>query len=1095
MLWQPHPVTLALALSVLVSGSVATYAWRKRQAAGALPLAVFMIAAAEWSLAYGLEIGAGELAMKLFWAKAQYLGIVTVAPAMLFIVLEYCGQLKRPTWRYAVPLAIIPLVTLLLAWTNGVHGLIWTEIRLNPSGPFPVLDLEHGTMFWLFLAYSYLCLLAGSGIVVRAYRRSSRLYRMQLSTMLAATLVPWLGNLSYISGLNPLPYLDLTPFAFTITGLVATWALFRFQLFDVVPVARDVVLDSMSDGVIVLDTQARIVDLNPAAQQIMGRSGDDLIGQGIEQALPTQFGWSELLEDQAGKDTQVSLGDGETLRHYDLRISSLIDRPRKVTARVIVLRDTTALKQTENALLRSRQQLEMQNLELRKLSQAVEQSANMVLITDLQGNIEYVNPKFEVITGYPQEEVLGRNPNILQSGEQSDAFYADLWQTIISGQVWHGEFHNKRRDGSLYWEMATIGPIYDPAGEMTHFIAIKEDITDRKQAEEALTQLLELSRVLATTWDMDEAVIRALASAIEIVPSADRGTLQWLEQDAETLRTVASSDSTDVPHNIPLFRPGVGVAGHALASRKVINVPDVLADERFVPGEAPTGFRSLLVAPLVVKDRALGTLSLNGKRASAFSPTDETLIRLVADQTAVALENAQEFTARQEAEEALHLQTARLKTLTEIGQSILAARLPETIAVAAIGRIRQLIPCQRAMVMAVGENGELKLLAAESSGDNLTMAGMDVYQLALRERTLSSGWIHGAEDLAALSRRTPLQRSLYETGVRSFVVVPLFIQDKLVGTLHLESEEPRAFSADHITIASEVAASLTVAIRQARLYARAQQEIAERMQAEAALRVYTTELEARNAELDAFAHTVAHDLKNPVSTILGYTDMLSQKHDTLSDELMREFLLTLARNARKIGTIIDELLVLSSVRDTAEVKTHPLDMGSILLEAHDRLRYMIGEYQGEITQPDSWPTVVGYGPWVEEVWVNYISNALKYGGQPPLIELGADPPSTSPLPIGSFQHQATDGTTELTAKRYVRFWVHDNGPGLSSEEQARLFTPFERLHQIRVEGHGLGLSIVQRIVQKLGGQVGVESDGAIGQGSTFYFTLPAARGQ
>jgi two-component system sensor histidine kinase/response regulator len=142
-------------------------------------------------------------------------------------------------------------------------------------------------------------------------------------------------------------------------------------------------------------------------------------------------------------------------------------------------------------------------------------------------------------------------------------------------------------------------------------------------------------------------------------------------------------------------------------------------------------------------------------------------------------------------------------------------------------------------------------------------------------------------------------------------------------------------------------------------------------------------------------------------------------------------------------------------------------MASIVAEAQQRLAHMIEEHQAEIILPDTWPVALGHGPWVEEVWVNYLNNAIKYGGQPPHVELGAT--------------KQPDGM--------VRFWVRDNGPGLRPEEQARLFTPFTRLDQVRTKGHGLGLSIVGRIVEKLGGQVGVESE--VGRGSVFTFTLPA----
>jgi signal transduction histidine kinase len=240
------------------------------------------------------------------------------------------------------------------------------------------------------------------------------------------------------------------------------------------------------------------------------------------------------------------------------------------------------------------------------------------------------------------------------------------------------------------------------------------------------------------------------------------------------------------------------------------------------------------------------------------------------------------------------------------------------------------------------------------------------------------------------------------------------------------------------------------------------------MQAEAKLRRHTTVLEAQNAELDAFAHTVAHDLKNPVSAIVGYADVLKKNYTSLPQDLLEEFFGVIARNARKMAAIIDELLLLASVREMKEIDMQPLDMGRIVAEARGRLLHLMEEHQGEISLPDGWPVALGYGPWVEAVWTNYISNALKYGGQPPKVELGST----------------------VQEDWWIRFWVRDNGPGLSPEEQARLFTPFERLHQARTEGQGLGLSIVQRIVNKLGGQVGVESEGLPGEGCTFYFTLP-----
>jgi signal transduction histidine kinase len=599
--------------------------------------------------------------------------------------------------------------------------------------------------------------------------------------------------------------------------------------------------------------------------------------------------------------------------------------------------------------------------------------------------------------------------------------------------------------------------------------AAQDKAPERDRVEGTLARLLDLSRVLATTHDLDKALAQAVNSAVEVVPVAGKCTLQWLDRDGETLRTVAFSDPGDVRTDISPFRPGEGVAGHAFESKQLINVPDVLADERFVPGEPPLRFNSLLVAPLVVKDRALGTLSLSSDEVGAFSATDEALTGLMADQIAAALESAREFSARLQAEEAIQTYAERLKILHEIEQSILAAQLPETIAVACVRRIRQLVPCQRAMVTTVDQEGGIHLLAAEVGSEIELVADISIYQGIFQEQTIGSGWVQGVADLSRLAKRTPFQEALYTEGVHSYAIIPLFIQDELVGTLNLESVHPRAFNTDHIDTGTQVAASLAVAIRQARLYAQAQQEIAERLRAEAQLRRYAAELEAHNAELDAFAHTVAHDLKNPVTAVIAYAQVLEREHDSLQLDMVENFLHVIAQNGRKLATIIDELLLLSSVREKGEIETHPLDMGHIVAEAKRSLLYLIEERGGEIVLPDSWPVATGYGPWVEAVWTNYLSNALKYGGDPPIVELGA--------------------TVEPNG--WFRFWVRDNGKGLTAAERSRLFTPFERLSQMRVQGHGLGLSIVQRIVTRLGGQVGAESEGIPGKGSTFYFTLPS----
>jgi signal transduction histidine kinase len=232
------------------------------------------------------------------------------------------------------------------------------------------------------------------------------------------------------------------------------------------------------------------------------------------------------------------------------------------------------------------------------------------------------------------------------------------------------------------------------------------------------------------------------------------------------------------------------------------------------------------------------------------------------------------------------------------------------------------------------------------------------------------------------------------------------------------------------------------------------------------LRRLNSQLQAHNKELEAFAHTVAHQLKNSASLVLMFGHVLKQSIKL--PKATRPLLEGIIQSGHKMNNVINELQLLGGIRQgTVELK--PLNMGEIVAGARQRLIHTIEERQAQIIVPEAWPVAWGYGPWIEEVWVNYIDNAIKYGGEPPQIELGAT----------------------LQADKYVRFWIRDNGPGLPPEKQAQIFKPFLRLDQIKLEGHGLGLSIVRHIVEKLGGQVGVESQNLPGQGSTFMFTLSA----
>lgn len=231
----------------------------------------------------------------------------------------------------------------------------------------------------------------------------------------------------------------------------------------------------------------------------------------------------------------------------------------------------------------------------------------------------------------------------------------------------------------------------------------------------------------------------------------------------------------------------------------------------------------------------------------------------------------------------------------------------------------------------------------------------------------------------------------------------------------------------------------------------------------------TQELEQRNLELDAFAHTVAHDLKNPLSGVIGLSEILLEKCvvNKPIDAKSLDRLQKINDAAMQILGIINAILLLAGVSRHQTLHVETIDMKSLVEQViNTRLSHLISQYAATIRLPENLPTSRGYAPWLEEVWVNYLTNGMKYGGEVPHLEINA----------------------EFLTDNLIKYSIKDNGAGITVTQQSQLFTPFIRLHTKRADGHGLGLSIVKQIIEKLGGTVGVESE--LGQGSTFFFTLP-----
>ncbi len=355
MLLTYKPYVGILLINSLITFIIAVMVFRHRNAPGRAALTVIMLAAVELSLTNALEIAAVDPTAKLFWAKLEYLGNQSGPVFFLIFALQYTSQADWLTSRRLILIWLVPVASMLLAATNEFHHLIWTSFALNPVNP-AFMIYQHGWWYWVCTVYAYLVIGGGALALYLAALHSPLIFRRQMGVLLVAVLVPAAGNVIYLTGRTPVAGLDTAPLAFSLAGLILSIGVLRFGVLDLIPIARDDLIENMNDGVLVLDTQNRVVDVNPAMQRLIRKSSRKVIGHPVESVLGI---WSQLSEPQrAAAELQTEVhSSSDPQCYFELHITPLRDAQKHYLGKLVSLRDITQRRQTEAELARDAEEL------------------------------------------------------------------------------------------------------------------------------------------------------------------------------------------------------------------------------------------------------------------------------------------------------------------------------------------------------------------------------------------------------------------------------------------------------------------------------------------------------------------------------------------------------------------------------------------------------------------------------------------------------------------------------------------------------------------------------------------------------------------
>ncbi len=352
-----NPYSIALLMSGLTAMFMGFIIYQRLGGASKW-FGILMLFISVWSIAYSLELSSKTLQQMLFWINIEYLGIAVLPALWMVFTIRFTGNSK---WLTKVNLFIIflfPAISLLLVWTNSYHNLHYASVGIDNSGPFPLLSFTRGLWYYVHTAYFYLLLAFGNYLLIIHYNKSDVVFRKQNTAIVAAAFIPWMVNLLYLAGIRPFGHIDLTPYAFILTTVLIGIGLLRFNLFNIIPLAHEQIIENMNDGIVILDSYNRIIDLNMGMRRILQNTDGKLIGKYLEHVLPAV---EKLYDRVANSGLHRKIEFSINKRVYETDITHIIDKNSIQSGTLILFHDVTESINAQKQLEQQAQKLDELN--------------------------------------------------------------------------------------------------------------------------------------------------------------------------------------------------------------------------------------------------------------------------------------------------------------------------------------------------------------------------------------------------------------------------------------------------------------------------------------------------------------------------------------------------------------------------------------------------------------------------------------------------------------------------------------------------------------------------------------------------------------
>ena len=451
---QLAPVVIADVVAAVIMISVGAFAWRRRSVPGATPFTVLTFAIALWMLANAFFYEGDPLEVRLFWNRIKFLGVDITGAAWLAFALAYAGRSAWFTPRNLILLSSVPLVSNVLHWARDLSPGFSPTYQLDTLAVVFPLGSAYDAWYPLHLAYTYLVVGIGTVILIHTFAsRSSGLYRSQLLALLVGVMAPWAADIPITFGLIA-PDFELSPFALALSGVAFGFALFRYQLFDIAPAAHAAVIANLADGLLVLDTRDRIVEVNPAALRVLGRQADQVVGKSIREVLPNVDVGGQLPAGTLLSLSEVGACSGQGQRHFEVHTSLVHSRRGRPSGRIILLHDVTHRVDAEETLRQRAAQLEALGRVESEISAQMENLDHLLrfiaeqairLMNGVGGGVALYQPEQDALQYVVTIGPYAPPPGVLR--RRGEGIAGQVWQTgqpiiLDDYQSWQGRVRN-----------------------------------------------------------------------------------------------------------------------------------------------------------------------------------------------------------------------------------------------------------------------------------------------------------------------------------------------------------------------------------------------------------------------------------------------------------------------------------------------------------------------------------------------------------------------------------------------------------------------------------------------------------------------------